>query len=110
VTSLTGGRTLAHYAPTKAAVLSLTQSLAAELGPLQIRCNALLPGTIWTQMTNDILQNEQKNAFMAKKAALGRLGTPRDLAGPAVFLASEMSAYMTGSQLLVDGGMFANFL
>lgn len=84
--------------------------MAAELGPFNIRCNALLPGTIWTPMNDDILQDVNKNKFMASKAAMGRVGFPQEMAGPAVFLGSDMSGYMTGSQLLVDGGMFVNLI
>jgi L-rhamnose 1-dehydrogenase len=54
------------------------------------------------------MADEKKKAYMEGRIPLGRLGQPRDLAGPAVFLASDMSAYMSGSQMLVDGGAFVN--
>ena len=104
ISALVGGAGQTHYTPTKAGVLSLMQSCACALGKYDIRCNALLPGTIRTQLNDEDMADEKKKAYMEGRIPLGRLGQPRDLAGPAVFLASDMSAYMSGSQMLVDGG------
>lgn len=83
---------------------SLMQSTAVALGKYGIRCNALLPGTIKTQLNEEDLADDEKRAYMEKRIPLGRTGVPSDMAGPAVFLASdELSGYVTGSQLLVDG-------
>lgn len=87
----------------------MIQSMAIALAKDRIRCNALLPGTIHTQLAEDDMQNKEKKAYLEHRIPMGRVGKPEDLAGPAVFLASEeMSGFMTGSQMLVDGGMFVH--
>ncbi|OIW29277.1 NAD(P)-binding protein [Coniochaeta ligniaria NRRL 30616] len=109
ISALVGGAGQTHYTPTKAGVLSLMQSTACALGRYNIRCNALLPGTIKTQLNEEDLNQEEKRRYMEGRIPLGRTGEPRDLAGPAVFLAcEELSGYVTGAQLLVDGGLFVN--
>ncbi|EFX03265.1 alcohol dehydrogenase [Grosmannia clavigera kw1407] len=109
ISALVGGGRQAHYTPTKAGILSLMQSTAVALGRYGIRCNALLPGTIRTQLNEDDLADDHKRAYMEDRTPLGRTGVPADLAGPAVFLASDqLSGYVTGAQLLVDGGLFVN--
>jgi len=108
ISALVGGAGQTHYTPTKAGVLSLMQSTACALGKYGIRCNALLPGTIRTQLNDEDLADPEKKRYMEGRIPLGRLGNTTDLAGPAVFLASELSAYVTGAQLLVDGGLFVN--
>jgi L-rhamnose 1-dehydrogenase len=90
-------------------VLSLMQSMAVALGKHKIRCNALLPGTIKTQLNEEDLNDDKKREYMETRIPLGRTGEPRDMAGPAVFLAcEELSGYVNGAQLLVDGGLFVN--
>ncbi|CAK1357264.1 L-rhamnose-1-dehydrogenase [Cercospora beticola] len=108
ISALVGGAGQTHYTPTKAGVLSLMQSTACALGKYGIRCNALLPGTIRTQLNDEDLASEEKRQYMEGRIPLGRLGQPKDLAGPAVFLASDLSEYVSGAQLLVDGGLFVN--
>jgi L-rhamnose 1-dehydrogenase len=109
ISALVGGGMQTHYTPTKAGVLSLMQSAACALGGYGIRCNALLPGTIRTQLNEEDLRDDGKRGYMEGRIPLGRTGEPRDLAGPAVFLASEeLSGYVTGAQVLVDGGLFVN--
>ena len=109
ISALVGGGLQTHYTPTKAGVLSLMQSLAVALGRYRIRCNALLPGTIKTQLNEEDLNDDKKREYMEGRIPLGRTGEPKDLAGPAVFLAcSELSGYVNGAQLLVDGGLFVN--
>jgi L-rhamnose 1-dehydrogenase len=108
ISALVGGAQQAHYTPTKAGVLSLIQSAACALGKHNIRCNALLPGTIRTQLNDEDLADDAKREYMEGRIPLGRTGVPADLAGPAVFLGSELSGYVTGAQLLVDGGLFVN--
>ncbi|KKY24617.1 putative short-chain dehydrogenase [Diplodia seriata] len=97
ISALVGGGRQAHYTPTKAGVLSLMQSCACALGPHGIRCNALLPGTIRTQLNDEDLRDPEKKKYMEGRIPLGRTGEPADLAGPA-----------NGAQLLVDGGLFVN--
>ncbi|KAL9115748.1 MAG: hypothetical protein Q9227_000116 [Pyrenula ochraceoflavens] len=115
ISALVGGSQQAHYTPTKAGLLSLMQSAACALGKYDIRCNALLPGTIRTQLNDADLEGppgseaEAKKKYMEGRTPLGRLGRPEDLAGPAVWLGcEELSGYVTGAQILVDGGMFVN--
>lgn len=108
ISALVGGAGQVHYTPTKAGILSLMQSTACALGKYNVRCNALLPGTIRTQLNDEDLSNEDKRVYMEGRIPLGRLGQPKDLAGPAVFLASDLAAYVNGAQLLVDGGLFVN--
>ncbi|KAK6811071.1 hypothetical protein RU639_012917 [Aspergillus parasiticus] len=109
ISALVGGGQQTHYTPTKAGVLSLMQSCAVALGKYNIRCNALLPGTIRTQLNDEDMSDPVKREYMEGRIPLGRLGQPPDLAGPAVFLAcEELSSYVTGAQLLVDGGAFVN--
>ncbi|KAI4114647.1 MAG: hypothetical protein LQ345_004607 [Seirophora villosa] len=108
ISALVGGGQQTHYTPTKAGILSLMQSCAIALGKHGIRCNALLPGTIETQLNEKDLENEEKRKYMEGRIPLGRTGVTEDMVGPAVFLASDMSRYVTGAQLLVDGGLFVN--
>lgn len=108
ISALVGGAGQTHYTPTKAGVLSLMQSTACALGKYNIRCNALLPGTIRTQLNDEDMADEEKRTYMEGRIPLGRLGKTTDMAGPAVFLGSDLSAYMSGAQLLVDGGLFVN--
>lgn len=109
ISALVGGGLQTHYTPSKAAVASMIQSMAIALAKHKIRCNALLPGTIHTQLAEEDMQNKTKRAYLEQRIPMGRVGRPHDLAGPAVFLASEeLSGYMTGSQVLVDGGMFVH--
>ncbi|KAF2090939.1 short-chain dehydrogenase [Saccharata proteae CBS 121410] len=108
ISALVGGAQQTHYTPTKAGILSLMQSCACALGKHNVRCNALLPGTIKTQLNEEDLADEAKRRYMEGRIPLGRTGEPADLAGPAVFLASDLSKYVTGAQLLVDGGLFVN--
>lgn len=109
ISALVGGGKQVHYTPTKAAVLSMMQSMAIALAKDKIRCNALLPGTIHTQLADEDMANDEKRKYLEHRIPWGRVGRPEDMAGPAVFLASEqLSGYVTGSQLLADGGMFVH--
>lgn len=108
ISALVGGGMQTHYTPTKAGLLSLMQSCAVALGQYGIRCNAVLPGTIATDINKEDLADKEKFNYMASRTCLGRLGVPEDIAGPIVFLASDMASYVTGASLLVDGGLFVN--
>lgn len=108
ISALQGGRYQTHYTPTKAAILSLIQSMGIALGEHGIRCNALMPGTVKSQLSDAEIGNKESRDKLVAKIPLGRPGEPQDIAGPAVFLACEaMSGWMTGSGLLVDGGMYS---
>ncbi len=101
---------LGHYNVSKAGVFLLAKTLARELGPHGIRSNALGPGFIRTRLTEPVLNDPE---FMKKYdprrglIPLGRLGTPEDVAGPALFLASRDADYINGVLLFVDGGQLA---
>ena len=108
ISAYVGGEYQTHYTPTKAGILSLMNSLAIALGKHGIRCNAVLPGTIQTDINKEDLSDPKKRAYMEGRVPLGRLGVPEDLAGPVIFLSSDMARYVNGAALLVDGGMFVN--
>jgi L-rhamnose 1-dehydrogenase len=108
ISALVGGAQQTHYTPTKAGIQSLMQSCAVALGPFGIRCNAVMPGTIATDLNKEDLASPQKLAYMQGRIPLGRLGQPEDVASVVVFLASDMARYVTGAALLVDGGLFVN--
>lgn len=91
------------YSASKGGVRSLTVALARELGRFGIRVNAIAPGAIHTRMA-DITGDERKMAALRRRVPLGRIGEPQDIAGPVVFLASEMAGYVTGATVVVDGG------
>jgi NAD(P)-dependent dehydrogenase (short-subunit alcohol dehydrogenase family) len=98
---------LAPYSVSKAAVVSLTQTLAMEWAPFRIRVNALCPGWLATDLTRRVRDNPAASSAIAAKIPLGRWGHPEEMAGPALFLASDASSFMTGQTLVVDGGYTA---
>jgi NAD(P)-dependent dehydrogenase (short-subunit alcohol dehydrogenase family) len=95
------------YAATKAGLVQLVRTLAAELGPQGVRVNAVAPGIVDTPLTAQIHADEAWSRAYAEKSALGRWSTPSELAGAVVYLASDASSFVTGSQLFVDGGWTA---
>ena len=101
----------AHYNSAKAGVLGLTYDLAYTLAPFNICVNAILPGPVRTTFYNRMtasMSDEEKDGFFAHlgtKTPMQRIGTPEDIAGAALFLASELSAYITGETLNVSGGV-----
>lgn len=108
-----GEALVAHYCASKAAVISYTQSAALAMAPHGIRVNAIAPGVIDTPMWQGVdalfaryehLQPGEKKIAVGKAVPLGRMGAPADIAGAAVFLASDESAYITAQTLNVDGG------
>ncbi len=103
VVGITGNAGQVNYAASKAGVLGMTRSLARELGSRSITINAIAPGFIESDMT-DALPEEQKNRLKSD-IALGRLGTPDDIAQTCLFLASSGAAYITGQTISVNGGM-----
>ncbi len=103
-----GLRQLTGYSATKGAVVALTKGLAFEYAPFKIRVNTLSPGYIETALTERILRNPAFEKWLVERTLLKRLGTVEDIAKAALFLASDDSGYMTGSELVVDGGMTAS--
>jgi len=100
--ALIGSAGSGAYAASKAAVLSLTKTFAAELAPKRIRVNAYIPGVIATGMTSDVIS--QKGEGLLTQIAIGRLGRPEDVASAVVFLASDAAGYLTGMALEISGG------
>lgn len=95
------------YSPSKGAIKMLTQSLAQELAPAGVRVNALAPGVISTPMTAATRADPQRLESFMTRIPMGRVGETEDLVGPLIFLASDMSRYVTGITLAVDGGFLA---
>jgi NAD(P)-dependent dehydrogenase (short-subunit alcohol dehydrogenase family) len=102
-----GMRTLAAYGATKGAISALTRGLAVEYGPYNIRVNALAPGFIETALTERVLRIKAFSDALIEQTPLGRFGTPEDVALAALFLASDESAFITGAEIAIDGGMAA---
>ena len=92
------------YGMTKAAVISLTQTMAAELGPRGVRSNAIAPGLVKTRFAQALTGNPEISQMVLDRTTVKRLGEPEDIAGAALFLASEASSYVNGHTLVVDGG------
>ena len=103
VVGLTGNAGQANYAASKAGMIGFTKSVAKELGSRNIRCNAVAPGFIETEMTGEL--NEKAIEEWKQGIPLKRGGAPEEVADCIVFLASDMSKYITGQVLQVDGGM-----
>lgn len=93
----------ANYAASKGGLISFTKSIAKEFASRNVRANAIAPGFIQTEMTNKL--SEEVKGEMLKRIPLGKLGTVQDVANLAIFLGSNLSAYITGEVIKVDGGM-----
>lgn len=105
VIGLMGNAGQGSYAASKAGIIGFTKSVAKELGSRNVRCNAIAPGFVETDMTGYLKEGEQGDKYKAG-IPLGRFGTTEDIANVTLFLASEMSAYVTGQVLSVDGGLY----
>jgi 3-oxoacyl-[acyl-carrier protein] reductase len=103
VVGLTGNKGQANYAASKAGLIGFTKSVAKEYAGRGILANCIAPGYIETDMTSGL--PEAAKATLLQGIALGRLGRPEDVAGTALFLASDLAAYITGQVLVVDGGL-----
>ena len=95
----------AVYGMTKAALISMTQTLAHELGPLGVRVNAIAPGLVETRFASALIANEEILESVVSRTPVGRHGQPDEIAGAAVYLLSEASSYMTGQVMVIDGGV-----
>jgi NAD(P)-dependent dehydrogenase (short-subunit alcohol dehydrogenase family) len=96
------------YSVSKAAIISLTQAMAQDWGADGIRVNAICPGLIKTRFSEALWQDEQIHDHFVNRVPLGRIGIPDDIAGLAVYLASDASAYCSGGVYMVDGGYSVN--
>jgi NAD(P)-dependent dehydrogenase (short-subunit alcohol dehydrogenase family) len=107
--ALTGDPDLAMYGATKGALSALCKSVASALGPHQVRCNTICPGDVDTRMVQEFFDFQPDPAAARREIEqhypLRRIATPRDIANAALFLASDESAYITGTDLIVDGGL-----
>lgn len=103
VVGVKGNAGQSNYAASKAGIIGFTKSVALELGSRNIRCNAIAPGFIETEMTEKL--DEKTVAGWRDAIPLKRGGTPEDVANACLFLASDLSSYVTGQTLQVDGGM-----
>jgi NAD(P)-dependent dehydrogenase (short-subunit alcohol dehydrogenase family) len=98
------GRPSHAYAASKGAVLALTHAMAASYGRDHIRVNAICPGTIRTRLTADIIDQAEREASEGRSIPLGRVGEPEDIARCALFLASDEASWISGTEIVVDGG------
>jgi len=103
IVGLTGNAGQANYAASKGGLISLTRSIAKELGSRNVTANVVAPGYIRTDMTKNL--GEEAEGMAAKACPLRRIGTPEDVANVVCFLASDAASYVTGQVLSVDGGM-----
>lgn len=99
-----GEANYSHYAASKGGMISFTKSLASELGPFNINVNSVAPGWVLTDMSKSILSNKKNLAEELKKIPIGRIATADDIAGPVIFLASDLSRHINGEVLNVNGG------
>jgi NAD(P)-dependent dehydrogenase (short-subunit alcohol dehydrogenase family) len=107
VAGLRGAPLMSHYGAAKAALVSLTQSLAVETAQSGVRVNALVPGWIDTELTDFLRQNDAAESGVLARVPMGRWGRAEEIAEGALFLASDASSFMTGQTLIIDGGLSA---
>ncbi len=105
VAGLTGSPMQGVYAMTKAAVISMTKTLAVELAPNHVRVNAIAPGFVDTRLASAIVKNNDLLSLVMQRTPLRRVGEPDEIAGGALYLASDSASYLTGHTLVIDGGM-----
>lgn len=107
VAGLRGAPLMSHYGAAKAAIISLTRSLAVEWAWAGVRVNTLLPGWIETDLTQFLRETPDGGKALLAGVPMGRWGTSEEIAAGAVFLASDASSFMTGQELILDGGLSA---
>ncbi len=105
IMALQARTTVPAYVASKGGLAALTRAFAVELGPKGVTCNAIAPGYFLTDMTEVTAADPDFDAMVRRRTPLGRWGKPEELAGAAVFLASEAASYVNGHVLVVDGGM-----
>ncbi len=109
VSGLSAAPNHAAYGAAKAGLMAWVQSLAVELAPFKIRANAVAPGSILTPRVTVLLTESGRMESSLDNVPLGRIGTPDDIAGAALFLSTPLSKHVTGRTLVVDGGVDCKF-
>lgn len=104
IVGMRGNAGQSSYAASKAGIIGFTKSIAAELGSRNVRCNAIAPGFVETDMTHYLKEGTGAEAFKSK-IPLGRFGTPEEIANVTLFLSSDMSSYVTGQVISTCGGL-----
>src|ERR1700712_264393 len=104
IIGMRGNAGQSSYAASKAGIIGFTKSIALELGSRNVRCNAIAPGFVETDMTQYLKEGEASKAFL-EKIPLGRFGTAEEIANTTLFLASDMSSYITGQVISACGGL-----
>jgi len=107
VAGLNGSPFMSHYGAAKAALISFSRSLAIELAAQGVRVNSLVPGWIETDLTDFLRGTKEAEAGALARVPMARWGRPEEIADAALFLASDSSSFMTGQELIVDGGLTA---
>jgi NAD(P)-dependent dehydrogenase (short-subunit alcohol dehydrogenase family) len=102
---LRGTPIIGAYGITKAADIAMCRNLARELGPSNVRINCIAPGLVKTEFARGLWENPENLKHSTSSACLGRIGEPHEIAGAAVFLASDASSFMTGQTMVIDGGV-----
>ena len=109
INSVVGRAELAAYTAAKTGLAGLVRAFAAEFGPVGIRTNAICPGFVETALTADLRRRPGMHENIAGRIPLQRWAQPRDIAGPAIFLGSELAGYINGHLLVADGGLTTSF-
>ena len=107
VAGVRGSPFMSHYGAAKAAVISFSRSLAIELASQGVRVNSLVPGWIETDLTDFLRTTQEAEAGALSRVPMGRWGRAEEIADAALFLASDSSSFMTGQELVIDGGLLA---
>lgn len=107
VAGIIGSQALSYYSAAKGGVRLFTQAVAKELATSGVRVNSIAPGWIATDLNANLRADDSSNQFVVDMIPMGRWGTPEDIVGAVIFLASDASAFVTGTTLIVDGGQTA---
>jgi 2-deoxy-D-gluconate 3-dehydrogenase len=107
VSAFSGARNIVGYATAKHGLIGMTKCLSNEWAPIGVTVNNIAPGLIDTEMISYLANDPKRTSEVVGRIPVGRLGTPKDIVGAMLFLASEQSQYITGTTIAVDGGWLA---